>query len=217
MSSHAAARRRPSLRFWTWGSIRTRAVLCLGLVAGLALSTSLAYWTDDVSVTGSTFTSGTLDIAVNGGDPYATTTLSLTAMVPGNSASEVLTVQNIGTAAAKYTLTGGLTGANATAYATDNALLLTIRSGGSTAGTGNARTCTGGTALVTDVPLTATTTTSLLARRPAPPLAGTPTPPTPGGTEALCFQITFSSSASTSLQGLTVTASFTATGTSDVS
>lgn len=207
MAEHRARRR-------LLPSVRTRALLSLGLVLGLGVSGTLAYWTDDVQVSGATFTAGTLDINVNGGDPYtAATELSMAAMVPGSSSAQVLTVNNVGNVRAKYTITGGLSGANAADYsaAGGNGLLLTIRSGGSTSGTGSTATCTGGTVVLTETPLTSTTTTPLLAKRPTTPLAAS------GGSESLCFQVRLAPTAPSSLQTKTTNATFTVTGTSDLS
>jgi predicted ribosomally synthesized peptide with SipW-like signal peptide len=208
MSEHAGRKRGRGAR-----TGRIRAVLALGLALGLGAVGTFAYWTDDVVISGSTFTAGTLDLQVNNADSYATTTLSMSAMVPGNSSAEVLTVKNNGTAPLKYTMTGGLTGTNAADYntAAANGLLLTISVGGTKSGTGNTSTCTGGTVIVNAVPLTSTTSTAIIAiRRPAAAMAQ-------NATEALCFQVKLADGASTTLQGKTATATFTATGTSDVS
>jgi len=193
------------------GSVRVRALLFLGVLAVLVATGTYAFWTDDVTITGSTFTSGTLDLQVDGSDTYATSTLGMssTPMVPGNTSAEVLTVKNNGNVPLKYTLTGGLTGADAAAYSTAAALKLTVVAGGTRAGTGNAATCTGGTTLYGPTALTNVTSTAIIGTRRGPIAAA--------GTEALCFQITFDAAAPTSLQAKTATASFTATGTSDVS
>ena len=162
-------------------------------------------------VSGSTFTAGTLDLKVNNSDAYATTTLSMTAMVPGNTSAEVLTVKNAGTAPLKYSLSGGLTGTDAALYSTNSALRLTVTLGGAKSGTGNASTCTAGTAtLVNAVALTSTTAILIPARGP---LAGSPT----SAAEALCFQVSFDPAAPTGLQSKVASATFTATGTSDLS
>lgn len=206
MGRHVAQRRRR-------GSVRVRALMCLGLLAAPATAGTFAFWTDDVQITGGTLTAATLDINVKGGDPQATTTLAMSAMVPGSSSAEVLPVNNVGTAPAKYSMTGGLTGTNATDFSTaaTDGLLLTIRSGGTVSGSGSAATCTGGTALVSALPLTATTTTTILTRTQTALLAaGT-------GSESLCFQIKLADTAPSSLQGKTTTATFTVTGTSDLS
>ena len=207
MSDHRASRAPRGM------SVRVRALLCLGLLATPAVAGTFAFWTDDVVIQGTTLTSGTLDINVKGGDPQNTATLSMAAMVPGSSSAEVLPVNNVGSAPAKYSMTGGLTGTNASDYsaAGANGLLLTIRSGGTVSGSGSAATCTGGTALVTDTPLTSTTTTTILSKRPTSALAAT------SGSESLCFQIKLSDTAPSTLQGATATATFTVTGTSDVS
>lgn len=81
------------------------------MVLGLGATSTLASWTDDVVISGTTFTSGVLDLQVNTSDAPVTTTLGMSGMVPGSSSAEVLTVQNNGTTPLKYTMTGGLIGA----------------------------------------------------------------------------------------------------------
>ena len=204
-----AEHRRP--RTSPWRSRPLRAVLCVGVLAVALVTGTYAYWTDDVIIGGTTFTTGTLDLQVNGADSVATTTLGMsgTPMVPGNTSAEVLTVRNNGTVPLKYTLTGGLAGTDAAAFDTAAALRLTIVAGGTRSGSGNAATCTGGTTIFGPTALTAVTTTALVGTRRGPVAAS--------GTEALCFQMTFDAAAPGSLQGKTATATFTATGTSDVS
>ncbi|HEX2893135.1 MAG TPA: TasA family protein [Marmoricola sp.] len=186
-------------------------VLSMGVVVAAVATGTYAFWTDDVTITGSTFTSGTLDLQVNNADSYTTTTLSMssTPMVPGDTSAEVLTIRNNGNVPLKYTLTGGLGGADAAAYDAAAVLELTVVSGGALSGSGNAATCTGGTAIYGPTPLTNMTSTPLIGTRRGPIAAA--------GTEALCFQVTFDAAAPSSLQGKTATATFTATGTSDVS
>ena len=205
MADHRAPRRSP------WRSTRLRALLCLGLLCGVFVTGTYAYWTDDVTITGSTFTAGTLDLQVNSADSWTTTTLGMssTPMVPGNTSAEVLTVKNNGTVPLKYTLTGGLAGTDAAAFNTAASLKLTIVAGGTRSGSGNAATCTGGSTIFGPTALTNVTTTAIIGTRRGPIAAA--------GTEALCFEITFDAAAPSSLQGKTATATFTATGTSDVS
>jgi predicted ribosomally synthesized peptide with SipW-like signal peptide len=194
-----------------WRSRRVRALLSLGLLGSALVVGTYAYWTDDVTISGTTFTTGTLDLQVNSSDSYSTTTLGMssTPMVPGNTSAEVLTVKNNGTVPLKYTLTGGLAGTDAAAFNTAAALKLTIVSGGTRSGSGNAATCTGGTTVYGPTSMTNVTTTAIIGTRRGPVAAA--------GTEALCFQITFDAAAPSTLQGKTATATFTATGTSDVS
>lgn len=202
MAEHRARRTR---------SVRVRAVLSLGLVAGLAVTGTSAFWTDDATIGGTTFTAGTLDLQVNAADAATSTTLSMssTPMAPGDTSAEVFTVRNNGTVALKYTLTGGLAGTGASAFSTATALRLTIRAGGTRSGSGNAATCSGGTVVLGPVALTDVVTASLVGARRGPVA--------PAGTESLCFQVGLDAAAPSTLQGKTATATFTVTGTSDVS
>ncbi len=104
MSKHTAHKvsRRASRR----NAGRIRALLSLGVALGIGAVGTFAYWTDDVVISGSTFTSGTLDLQVNGENSIpAYTSLNMSNMVPGNSIAAVLTVKNNGTAPLKYTAT----------------------------------------------------------------------------------------------------------------
>jgi predicted ribosomally synthesized peptide with SipW-like signal peptide len=212
MSEHAGTKK--SRRTGRRRTGRIRALLSLGVALGIGAVGTFAFWTDDVAITGSTFTAGTLDLQVNNSDTPSTTTLGMTGMVPGVSTAEVLTVKNNNTAPLKYTMTGGLTGTNASDYntAASNGLLLTISVGGSrVAGTGINFVCSGGTVIVNAVPLTSTTTTAIITpRRPAAAMVQ-------NATDVLCFQVKLADTAPSSLQGKTATALFTATGTTDVS
>jgi len=203
MSDHTGTRRPRR-------SGRVRALLSLGIAVGLGSIGTFAFWTDDVVISGTSFTAGTLDLQVNNADSFATTTLGMTALVPGNTSAQVLTLKNNGTAPLKYTMTGGLSGTDAAAYNTAAALKLTVTVAGTISGSGNSATCSAGTStLVSAVALTSTTSTALISTRQGPIAAA--------GTVALCFQITFDSAAPTTLQAKVAAATFTLTGTSDIS
>lgn len=191
---------------------RVRAAVALGAVLALGVSGTFAYWTDDVTVSGTTLTSGRLDLQVKNSDAPATASLGMTgasSMVPGSTSAEVLPVKNNGTVPLKYTLTGGLTGGDAAAYATAGAILLTIQVNGSVSGTGNTATCTGGTSIYGPTALTATTTAPIIST-PRGPLAA-------NGVESLCFQLKLADNAPSTLQTKTTNVTFTATGSSNVS
>jgi predicted ribosomally synthesized peptide with SipW-like signal peptide len=188
-------------------SARIRAVLALGMVLGLGSVGTAARWTDNVAVTGTTFTSGTIDLQLNDGNAVTTTTLSMTDMAPGSSSAEVFRVRNAGSVPFTYTITGGLGGTDAAAYAAAGALRLSVSSGATRSGTGNAATCSGGTALVSDLALTAATGATIVGTAQGPVAAGTQGAP-------LCFQVALASAAPSSLQGKTATAAFTVTATS---
>lgn len=213
MSEHRAIHARTWMRHVT--SVRARALLSLGIALGLGAVGTFAYWTDEVTINAGAFTSGTLDIQVNGQNAYSSSSLSMSAMVPGSTSAEVLVIKNVGTAPAKYTVTGGLSGTNASDFsaAATAGLLVTIRAGGTVSGS----TCIGGSVVFTEAPLTNVTTTSLVARRPATALGAANGLGVGGGTESLCVQLKLSDAAATGLQGKTATVVFAAVGTSDVS
>jgi hypothetical protein len=186
---------------------RRRAVLALGAVVGLSPIGTAASWTDAVPITGTTFTSGTIDLQINEANAVTSTTLSMADMTPGATSAEVFRVRNAGSVPFTYTVTGGLGGADAATFSSAGALRIAISAGGTRSGTGNAATCTGGTAVVTDAALTATTTATLVGTAQGPVAAGATGTP-------LCVQVTFSSGAPTTLQGRSATATFTVTATS---
>ncbi len=81
MSKHLG--RKPGQR-----SQKLRALLGLGVLLGVGATGTFAFWTDDVTITGTTFTSGTIDLQVNTFDSIpAYTTLACRAMVPGNTSA----------------------------------------------------------------------------------------------------------------------------------
>lgn len=177
--------------------VRLRAGLALGAVACLGVAGTFAYWTDTVPVSGTTITTGTLDLKVNGSDSLPSyTTLSIADMVPGNSTAAVLTVRNAGTIPLTY---------YATSTASTNlgsALTTKVTGAASTDGSGNAKTCSGstlpntGSAFGSSLVGTKTDQRSLAA----------------SASETICIQATLPSTAASSLQGLTsnVTLSFEA-------
>ncbi len=203
MSEHRAQRRQGR----SLGSVRVRAALGLGVLAMAFTGGSFAFWTDSVPISGGTFTSGTLDLQVNGADTAATTTLAMPQMVPGSASAEVVTVRNHGTAPLRYAVSGGLTGADASAYGTAAALRLTIVRNGTRSGSGSTATCTGGSVLVASVALTTVTSTAVLALQ-GPLAAAT--------TDSLCVKVELAADAPSTLQGRTAVLALTATGTSDV-
>lgn len=184
-------------------SARVRAALGLGVVLSGFVTGTFAYWTDSATVSGTTFSSGTIDLKVNNLDAVTGyTTLTLTTMVPGNSVAGVLTIRNGGTAPLKYT-------ALTTATDTDGKNLrgnLTVRVTGaaSVTGTSPSMTC-GGTTLSGS----GTTLNSSLIST-ARQLAA-------GASETLCVQVSLGAAASTALQGATTNVVFTFNGTSDLS
>lgn len=160
MSRHAVGRSRRLLK--RIGSTRTRALLTLGVVLGLGSVSTLAYWTDQATVNTGTFSSGTLNLKVNGDEgnptPYAWTTFNASNLVPGESVAASFNVQNTGSVPFTYTATATASGALAPN------LRFTVRTGAtaSTSGTEAANnrvgSCTGGTAQTAGVTLSGSAT-----------------------------------------------------------
>lgn len=182
---------------------RLRAALGLGVVASLGVGGTWAHWTDEVSVTGTRLTAGTVDLKVNGQDAVSGyTALTLSAMVPGNSAAAVLTVTNAGTAPVKYTATS--TATNADGKGLGAALRAKVTADAAVTGTAPAATCAG-TALAgsgTTLGGSLLSTGRLLA---------------PGASGSLCVQVTLPDAAPSSLQGATTDVVLTLTATTDLS
>lgn len=183
-------------------STRVRAALSLGVVLSIGASGTFAYWTDSVSVTGTTFTAGTIDLKVNGSDTVTGyTSLNISTMVPGNSVAAVLTVANTGTAPMKYT--AATTATNADTKDLRSALVVKVTGDTATSGSSPATTCAG-TALAGS----GTTLNSSLISTGRLLAAGT--------NEKVCVQVTLPAGANTSLQGATTDVVLTFTGTSDL-
>ncbi|MFN8194470.1 MAG: TasA family protein [Nocardioidaceae bacterium] len=196
------AERRPLWR--RVGSVRLRALLSLGVVGVLAATgTTFAAWTDSVSVAGTTVTSGTIDLKVQGLDSVTGyTQLNLSNMVPGNSIAAVLAVKNSGTASLKYTVAAAATNADGKGLGTT--LVVKVTGDAAVTGSSPSATCAG-TALTgtgTTFGTNLVSTGRLLAA---------------GATENLCFQMTLPTGAASSLQGATTNLTLTFTGTSDLS
>lgn len=180
-------------------STRVHAVLGLGAFLLVATPGTFAYWTEEATITGTTFTAGSIDL---GADAPASTTMNLATMVPGNSTAGVLTIHNNGTAPLKYTATTA--GSNADSKGLASALVVSVTGAASVTGSLPAVTC-GGTALSgtgTGIGGGLVTTGRLLAA---------------GASETLCVQVTLPTNANTSLQGATTAVTFTFTATSDIS
>lgn len=179
------------------------------MVAVLGVSGTWAHWTDSVVVSGTTLASGTIDLKIDNLDAVTSATLSMAAMVPGNTSAQVVTLKNAGTAPLDYTVAGGLGGTDAAAFAAAGAAKVRLVVGATRSGTGNAATCSGGTVLLASTALTASTGTTLVGTRQGPVAAA--------GTVSMCVELTFDAAAPQSLAGTTATVTLTFTGTTDVS
>lgn len=193
MASHARIRR--------GRTGRARAFMAMGVVVGLGAITTTALWTDSASVAGTTISTGTLDLKVDGQDSVTGyTSLNITNMVPGGSVAAVLTIANAGNVPFTYVASSAATN---TPVAKDLAAALQVKVTGATSVTGAATptaTCGGTTLAGTGTALNTGLVTT------ARPLAA-------GTNEKICVQVTLPSTAANALQGAStsVTLQFDAT------
>lgn len=89
-------------------SARARAIMSIGIVLGLGAVGTLAAWSDTSTATSGLFTTGTIDIKLGdtapGTDNITLTTLTNTAIAPGNTVSAPLKVRNAGSVNFTYTI-----------------------------------------------------------------------------------------------------------------
>ena len=192
---------------------RTRALLCVGCALGLGAVSSLAYWSDTATIPTGSFVSGSLDLRIDGnlagpGGTYVKTALTLTDMVPGESVSATLVVQSpAGTLPFGYYATAMSTGALAPGLQWTVVPGATANAGTGTQAAGNrAGTCGAGTASVTDLVLTGSSsavigTSAAAGRRPV----------VAGGSENVCLRVRLDPNAANALQSSTASATFTFT------
>ncbi|MFD1814525.1 SipW-dependent-type signal peptide-containing protein [Rhodococcus gannanensis] len=172
---------------------RPRAIASLGIVLGLGAIGTLAAWSDSATATSGVFSTGSIDLQLNGnqGNPsaYAFASLTKTGMMPGASVAATLPVQNTGTTSFNYTMAAAATSSTLAPY------LKVIVS----TGTSNGTVCSGGTVIANNVALVSGGTANLIPT--ARSLAN-------GGSETLCFQVTLDAAAPTTVQSQTVNTSF---------
>jgi predicted ribosomally synthesized peptide with SipW-like signal peptide len=172
---------------------KPRAIASLGIVLGLGAIGTLAAWSDSATATSGVFSTGSVDLRLNGdqGNPnaYAFANLTKTGMMPGTSVAATLPVQNTGTVPFNYTMV-----ANSTSSVLAPQLKVLVSTG-----TSNGTACSGGTVIANNVPLTSGGAANLI------PTARTLTN---GASETLCFQVTLDANAPVAVQNQTVNTSF---------
>ncbi|MBO9521283.1 MAG: hypothetical protein J7518_07075 [Nocardioidaceae bacterium] len=189
--------------FRALASARARALLTIGMVLGIGAVTTLAYWTDTATVNSGTFSSGTLNLKVDGneGNPtaYGWSTFNASNLVPGESVAATFQVQNTGTVDFTYTGTGSASGALAPS------LRFTVRTGATAGNSGAAGsrvgTCTGGTAQSSSLTYTGTAQT----------VAGTAQTVAAGGSQTFCVIATLDAGTALSEGGKSASAQFVVT------
>lgn len=177
-----------------------KTVLVAALLLGAGSTGTYSYWTDQVRVEGTTITSGTIDLRVDGQDTVtASAALDLAAMVPGNSVAAVFPVQNVGTAPLRYHLDASATDVDGKGLGAALAVRVTD---GAVTGAVPAQTC-GGTELATATGFAADLLPSAAGRTLVT-----------GGSESVCIEATLPLGAPTVLQGATTDVTLTFVGSS---
>lgn len=197
MSNHTASHRSPRK---TLGTGKFRAVLALGTVLGIGTVLTLAAWTDSGVVNG-TFSTGTVDIKLDGVDTLpVVTSLALSNAKPGDLTYAHLAITNVGSIAVNYTITPSITTASATTPLLESVLNVTVK-------VVPGATC--------DATTFAASSTSVIAERKLNVTTATTARPlvASSGVEHLCFKVELPSDAVSTVQGATTTASFTFTAT----
>ena len=183
-------------------------VIAIGGLAALLGAASQAIWSDQDTVGGNVFNTGSVDLtAADSPSPM----WNVTAAAPGDIATGSVTVTNAGSMELRYSITGSNVGDAALPAAMN--LRIGVQGGGSCDPYHN----TDGTviAVVDDTELIATTlNTTALVGNPNPgddvaPGGGDRILTVPVGSEVLCFSVVLPSSAADALQSLNNTTTFT--------
>jgi spore coat-associated protein N len=167
------------------------ALITLGVLSGLVWGSTVAYFTSSATITGNSFTSGSVTLAagVTAGD-----TLAVSNLVPGDSFITTLSVQNAGTLALRYAMTTVTSGEALLA----STLRLTIR-------TKTSNPCASEDGLVLFGP------SSFNLGALGDPAQGAQVGDralAPGTGEILCFRVELPATATAALQGKSVTSTF---------
>ncbi len=209
MPRHAEPRRRRSVLDIV-RSARTRAILSLGIVLGFGTVSTMAFWTDDATMTTGSFESGTLDVRLNAatnnvgqGGTWNNTSLTLTNAVPGESFANAFPVRNDGTVPFTFTATATASGALAPqllfwTYTGGTATNTGTVAGGNRNGTCNGTLQSGGANGLT---LSGTSSNVVTA-------AGNPGAVAAGSSRVVCIRVQLTAAAPNGSQGHSGAASF---------
>ncbi|OZD61040.1 MULTISPECIES: SipW-dependent-type signal peptide-containing protein [Nocardiaceae] len=173
-------------------SARARAIMSIGIVLGLGAVGTLAAWSDTSTATSGEFTTGTIDIKLGntppGTDTITLTSLTNTAIAPGNTVTAPLLVRNSGTVPFNYTIS----------VLANNTTLAGLLDSSVYANTD----CSG----------TAISTVSGLS--PSKPFGGVNRPIPRNGTDQLCIRVTMPSTATAPATPATGTITYSLVATS---
>lgn len=146
----------------------------------LATSGTYALWSGASTVNGSTISTGSIGLTINGTANYAIPNLNASKLAPGRSVTAAITVANTGSTPIGVTVTNVTIGANTNALAAQ----LTLRA----TAVANAASCVAGLAGGTTAALSAFSTTT------------TPLVMAPGASQVVCLELGLSATAPASVQ-----------------
>lgn len=170
-------------------------VALLGATGGLG---TFAYWNDVETVSGGTVTAGSLDLTVEDSNGIAVgqwNQLTLANFAPGESVAAALTVRNVGTT--PFTVAVAASGTGLLLPAVDVAVASGVAPVTVSPTYPRRQTC----GVATDRPLNGSPTWDVAGTVP------------PGGSVQLCVRLALQVTADNTLQGKTITPSFTLTAT----
>lgn len=186
------------------GSARVRALLSLGMVLGIGALSTQAAWTTSATATSNDITLASVKMVVNGVNPYAHPSFSITGLQPGQSKAAMISPGNLGDTGLKYTMTVGSSSTNRQYYR------FSAYSGATVSGTTQPMTCTGGTLInpAVVIPTTATSATVISTARNL----GASTNGTTPTSENICVMAQMLPDAPATVASSIVTATLTLTG-----
>ena len=205
MSDHRAPRENGR------SSVPLRALLSLGIVLGVGATGTLAYFTDDATMTTGAFTTGKLDLTldqgtssttVGQGGTLAKTALGITAMTPGESVAADVVVKNNAGVPFTYKASGKLDAGSTFPTAAPVKLTFVVYAGSaSNTGTAAASNRTGACTGTLVAGATTLTTTAQDVISTARTLAS-------DASESICVRVGLATDADNTYQDKTATASF---------
>lgn len=204
---HSAPRGRGATKRGWFGHGRTRALLSLGLVFGFGSIGTMAYWTDQGTMTTGDISAGSLDLRLNNsstlinqGGTWNNTDFAASSLIPGESVAFSFPVRNDGTAGFRFSATATASGTLATGLRFTTTYGASAASNSGSASNGNrAGTCGANTVATSSVTLSASSASVI--NTPGVTVAS-------GASSTVCVIVALDSSAANALQGATTTASY---------
>ncbi len=195
------------------GSRRTRGLLSLGIIAGIGGIGTLAYWTDDATVTTGSFTAGTLDVTINdalsgqanNGGTTSDAAFALSDLIPGESIARTVKIGNAGSIPLAYTAKAWNSGGLASGLRWTVVAGSTASNAGTVSAGNRTGSCSSGSTTATNVTLGTSAGTATTVVTPSRTI-------TTSASENICVIAKLDSGAGNSLQGASATATITING-----